>query len=89
MSLSVQYLNVSSVQTPNRASFAADGTLETGLEAFQRGETDIGHIMMMIGLFVQIDAALRAQSFAIRLAERLQRQLLHQGIAQQRLQIGP
>ena len=44
---------------------------------------------MMVGILVQIGAALRAQSQAIRLAQRLQRQFLDQRVAQKRLNIGP
>ena len=44
---------------------------------------------MMVRILVQIGAALRAQSQAIRLAQRLQRQFLDQRVAQKRLNIGP
>ena len=43
----------------------------------------------MVRILVQIGAALRAQSQAIRLAQRLQRQFLDQRVAQKRLNIGP
>ena len=45
--------------------------------------------MLMVGVLVEVDAALRAQALAIRLAQRLQRQFLDQRVAQQRLEVGP
>ena len=44
---------------------------------------------MMVRILVQIGAALRAQSQAIRLAQRLQRQFLDQRVAQKRLEYRP
>ena len=45
--------------------------------------------MMMVRFLVQIGAALRAQSQAIRFAQRLQRQFLNQRVTQQSLDVGP
>ena len=44
--------------------------------------------MGVVGILVEIHAALGAQATAILAAQRLQRQLIHQRIAQQRFKIG-
>ena len=44
--------------------------------------------MLVFGVLVEVDAALRAQAFAVGLAQRLQRQAFGEGVAQQGLEIG-
>ena len=70
MSLSVQNLNAYAVQT--RVSLALLA-FELLFERLQIGETQVGHLMHMLGTLVEIETALRAQTLAIRLAERIAR----------------
>ena len=66
LSLSVRYLNARLVQTSfRRASLGLLAVLlglELGFEPRQSGKTDIRHIVMMVGILVQIGTALRAQT---------------------------
>ena len=62
--------------------------LQLGLQPGQSREPQIGHVMMMVRVLVEVDAALRAQSPAVLAAQGLQWQRLHQRVTQQRLQVG-